>query len=298
MSWLILIILCAFFFGVVDIIDKYFCGNKIKSVYTISILTGIIGVVYVSSLFFFIPFKVNFGWPLILAAFSQVFYFFLWLCWWQALKTTEVSRSTAIYNSSPLYAAILAVIFLGEQLTFLKWLSIFLIVGGTIFCSYEAKKNTTKENFNPMYLLVILAAIFNSLGGIFSKAALETMGPYVVNIVAAYAGIPLFLSLLIKKEARAELKIILKSKEIIVTFIIRGFIAFLGVLLFYWALQAGPASLVIAGFGVNPLFTFLLSLILSRFFPRIIKENITRPVLLVKFLAILLIVSGVILINF
>jgi len=298
MNWLFLIIVCAFLFAVVDIIDKFFCGHKIKSVYTLSVLTGSISVIITSSLLFFVNFKFSWGWPVFFACLSAVFYFFLWLFWWQALKTTEVSRSTAIYNSSPIYTALMAVIFLGETLSIIKWLAIIMIVVGTILCSYEKTNDKKVSRFNIMYLLVILAALCNSLGSIVSKIAVGSINPFVANLIAVYAGAPLFLTLLLKKEVSQELVASVKNVKIIIPFIIRGLIAFIAVICFYLAMKSGPASLVAAGYGTNPLFVFGISVMISRFFPKIIKENITPVVLSQKALAIILIVGGVVLINF
>ena len=298
MNWLFLIILAAFLFAIVDVFDKIFSCQKIKSVYTLSVLTGIITVFFTSFLLFFVNLKIGLGWPLFFIVISQIFYFLLWIFWWKGLRATEVSRSTAIYSSNPIYTSLIAVIFLSEQLSIIKWIAIFLIVAGTILCSYEKKENKKTSSFNIMYLLIILAALCASLGNIFSKVALQTIHPFLADILAAYVGLPLCLSLLFKKEVLSETVASIRNKEIIIPLIIRGFISSLAVVFFYLAMQAGPISLVSAAYGVNPVFVFAISIFLSLFFPKINKENLSREVLFLKFLAIFLIVGGVVLINF
>ncbi len=298
MNWLGLIILSAFLFSIIDVMDKFLCSNKIKSVFTFMVITNTISVIFASFLLFFVDFKISWGWPLFFAAISAVFYFFLWVFWIKALKVTEVSRSIAIYSSAPIYTAIMAVIFLQEQLSLIKWLAIVVIVIGSILCSYEKTVEKKSNGFNPMYLLVVLAALCSSLGGIVSKAAMQTMHPFVVDIVAVYAGIPLFLLLFLKKGVFDEAVEVIKNTKIIFPFLIRGLFGFLGTVTFYLAISAAPVSLVNAGFGgINPLFVFGISILLSLFWPKFIKENITPVILFQKALAIILIVSGVVLIN-
>ncbi|MFH0863501.1 MAG: EamA family transporter [Candidatus Gottesmanbacteria bacterium] len=299
MDWLSLIIFSAFFFSIVDVMDKFLCSNKIKSVFAFLVITNIISVVFTSFLLFFVDFKISWGWPLFFAAISAIFYFFLWAFWLKALKKTEVSRSIAIYSSAPIYTALLAVVFLQEQLSLIKWLSIVAIIAGSILCSYEKTSARKSIGFNSMYLLVILAALFSSLGGIVSKAAMQTMHPFIVDIVAVYAAIPLFLLLFLKKGVFNEVVEVIKNKKIIFPFLIRGLLGFLGTITFYLAISLGPVSLVSAGFGgTNPLFVFGISIILSLFWPKFIKENISPQTIFQKAMAIILIVGGVVLINF
>lgn len=55
-----------------------------------------------------------------------------WLCYFQALKLGPASRVAPIDKLSVVVAMILAVVFLGERLTWQHWLGGVLIVGGTL----------------------------------------------------------------------------------------------------------------------------------------------------------------------
>ena len=55
-----------------------------------------------------------------------------WLCYFQALKLGPASRVAPVDKLSVVVAMVLAVIFLGERLTWQHWFGGVLIVGGTL----------------------------------------------------------------------------------------------------------------------------------------------------------------------
>lgn len=67
---------------------------------------------------------------------------------------------------------------------------------------------------------------------------------------------------------------------------------------FYLALESGPVSLVLGVYGIIPLLVFINSVIIGRFWPKTIHEDLSRSALLVKGTAIFLTVMGIVLINF
>lgn len=296
MSWFVLIFVCAFLFSLVNIIDKFFCGKKFKSVYTLAVLSTFLNVFFVSTLIPFAKFSWQWNWPLFAAIISGPVYVLLWLFWWKGLTTTEISRSTAIYNSSPIFTALMAVLLLGEKLSSLQWGAIIIIIVGAILCSWE--KNSSNGRFNTAYLLIIIAALCSSVGSLLSKTAVTHINPLAVYIISAYAGAPFFLLLLIKKEVKEEAKNAIKNRNLLGALIIRGLIGFAGVIFFYLALFSGPVSLVSAVYGITPLLVFVNLIIISRFLPKLIHEDLSRQALLAKGIAIILTVVGVVLINF
>ena len=78
---------------------------------------------------------------------------------------------------------------------------------------------------------------------------------------------------------------------------LRGFLGFLAICAFTLAVFAGPVSLVVALNGTQPMMIFIYSTLLSFFAPKIIKEEVSKRALLTKAVAILLIVTGAIIIS-
>lgn len=86
------------------------------------------------------------------------------------------------------------------------------------------------------------------------------------------------------------------AKVIIVMSISKGLFLF-GSLLLTIALSFGYASLVYSLSSIQPFFVLLIAVILSRFFPSILKEEVSKSIVLVKIIAIISIFIGAFLIT-
>ncbi len=293
-SWLLFIFIAANLFSWLSILDKFFCEKQFKNTYSLAFLVNLFGLAFIFILSFFIKFSFSLSLPFLAALASGPFYLLMWILWWKAIQSGEISRASAIFGTAPFFTALLAIVFLGEVLTQSRWLAIFLIVGGTIICSWERK---THKKINSAYVLVILAAMVAAVGNVLTKMAASEIEAMAIFALAVYGCIPFYLLFLIKKEVRAEVKKSLRNKKLMSGLFIRTLIWVVANGLFYLSMAGGPVSLVTAVNATGPVFVFIYSILLSLFLPRFIKEEINPQVLLTKTLAILSIVGGVILIN-
>lgn len=294
MSWFVLIFISVNLFAISNLFDKFLCSKKFKNTFSFAVANYIAFIPLILGLSFFTNFSFSIGWPFYLALISGPVYFLMWLLLWKSLESGEVSRSAAIFNIAPVFNALLACIFLGEVLNVSKWLAIFLIVVGTIICSWE---NEGGWRFNPVYLLAGFAAIAGATGNVISKFALREITPLTVYVLSFYASLPLYLLLLTKKKVLKEVKASLLQKKLLAVLFVRDSITFTAICLLYFSLSLGPVSLVASVNGICPLLVFVYSIIISLLWPKIIKEKVNRQVLLSKTIAIVLIVAGLLLIN-
>lgn len=294
MSWLVLILAATNLFAVSNLLDKFFCGKKFKNVYAFALTIYLLSAIPVSGLLFFVDFSWHFSWPFFWAVLSGPVYFIMWVLWWQALRGAEVSRAAVVFNTAPVFAAILAVIFLGESLVMAKWLGIFLIVGGAGLCSWE---NKGRGGFKKTYILVILAAIISAVGDVISKLAMKEFSGLAIYVISFYASLPLYGWLLRKEGVWLEVRENLGERKVLGGLFLRVLVAFAAICLFYLALEKGPVSLVIAVTGIGPLLVFLYATGLSFFRPKFIKEEIGKKALIWKGLAVALAVLGVVLVS-
>jgi hypothetical protein len=65
----------------------------------------------------------------------------------------------------------------------------------------------------------------------------------------------------------------------------------------FWAMERGPIALVSTVLAVRPFFVFLYAVALSRVFPAVLDERLTRGIATLKIVSIALIVGGVAIIN-
>ncbi len=295
MSWIFYTFLAVNFFSITNVFDKFFVSKKYKNIYSFAVVINIAYLIFFSITAIFIRHTFILNWGLFWTFIASMAYYLMWIFWWKALTTDEVSRLIAIFFTSPIFNALLATIFLKESLSGLKWLAIFFIVFGAILSTWKGKQ--AKKSFNKAYVFALLAAFFASIGNILSKQAMVYWQPLTVQVIGYLVALPLYLLLLINKQVLSEVKKTFVSLRSFLVILLRGLMGFLAVCSFILAVGAGPVSLVVALNGTQPLLILVYSTLISMFFPKFIKEEISKQSLFTKVAAIILIVSGAVIIS-
>lgn len=294
MSWLVLILISVNLSALVSLFDKFYCSKKVKSIYSFAFLVNFFYLVFILVTTYILRKSFVFNWLVIYPILSGLTYFLTWIFWWKAMTTSEVSRVVGVASVQPVINAILAVFFLNEVISVNKWSAIILIVAGAFLCSWEKKKN---GGFNKAYLYVLVAVCFGAVGNILVKFSMGTMPALVVNCLSFYATFPLFLLMLKDKKVFQEVKKNLLDKKSSVPIFFRSLIGYLAICFYMLAVGAGPVSSVVTVNNAAPLLVFVYSIGVSFFWPKIIKEELSRQALFTKTIAIIMIVVGAMMIS-
>lgn len=166
-----------------------------------------------------------------------------WLCFFRALGLSDVNKVVPIDKSSTVLTILLALIFLGEQITWIKAVAVVLIGVGT-FLMIEKKKNTEEKVPRRGWLIyAVLSAVFASLTSILGKVGIDGVESNLGTAIRT--AVVLAMSWLI---------VFIKGKQHAVSSIPRGelcFICLSGIstggswLCYYKALRDGLASVVV-----------------------------------------------------
>lgn len=165
-----------------------------------------------------------------------------WLCYFKALQLGNVNKVTPIDKSSTVLTMILAIIFLHENITILKVISIILIGIGT-YMMIEKKKDSKVANDNKWLIFAIASAVFASLTAILGKIGIKgvesNLGTAIRTIIVLImAWIIVFIT-----GKQKEIKTI--DKKSWKFLILSGLTTGLSWLCYYKALQDGEASIVV-----------------------------------------------------
>jgi transporter family protein len=216
----------------------------------------------------------------------SVFYF-------RALKLEEVSRVTPLFYLSPLFILFFATIFLGEIFTPFKYLGIFLLVVGAILISL---KNLSKISFSKAFRWMMLSVIAISINQLLTKHLLNFADYWTIFAYIRIGGIIgiipiayIYFPELIKTVRK-------HGKRVVAVISINEVLNLLAVLFITIAVSTSYVTLANALSSVQPFFVLLFTVILSLFFPSILKEKISKSIIFLKLLAIILMFVGVILI--
>ncbi len=166
-----------------------------------------------------------------------------WLCYFRALGLGDVNKVVPIDKSSTVLTILLALIFLGEQITWINAVAVVLIGVGT-FLMIEKKKNTEEKVPRRGWLIyAVLSAVFASLTTILGKVGIDGVESNLGTAIRT--AVVLAMSWLI---------VFIKGKQHAVRGIPRGelcFICLSGIstggswLCYYKALRDGLASVVV-----------------------------------------------------
>lgn len=293
MSWVLFSIFAAFVFAVTSIIDKFLLTKWIKEPLILVLILATVGLLISFCIYLFHGFSFLSRFNIILALIGGIFYIFGEIFYYKAVRLEEVSKVVPVIFLSPLFVLILAVVFLGEVFTLVRYLGVFLLVIGAVSIS---SKNFTRVNFNLAFYLAIFSALMFGLVNVFAKYLLNFADFWTIfsyfRLGSFLAAIPIFF--LYSKYFVAPLKEAgLKGFGFSVFNMV---LLFFGVLLVTIATALGPVSLVSALTSVQPLFVVFLATVLSVFLPSLLKEEVNKSLIFQKIFAIILIFTGTLLI--
>jgi len=294
MSWVIFSVLAALGWSVVNIIDKYVLSKWIREPFIVLIIIGIIGLISGIGIYFLYGFQPLSWTNILITLLAGILHLGSYAFYFKALKIEEVSRVVPLFYLSPLFILFLAAIFLGEIFTPLKYLGIGLLLAGAILISL---KDFSKISFGKAFYLMIGSAFLLALNSILIKYLLgfanywtifawERIGNAIATIIIVYLYLPELIATV--KKYGARVLTILSMTEIL---------NLLALLLITIATSVGYVTLVNALASIQPFFVLLITVILSVFYPYILKEEIKKSVVFLKLLAIVLMFVGALLIT-
>jgi bacterial/archaeal transporter family protein len=215
-----------------------------------------------------------------------------------ALYRTEVSRVVSITQTSPIFAAIFAVLFLGESLTALQWAAVVATVVGAIMISAKVGSGFgfTLERY---FFLLMFAATITAAGNVIGKAALDDLPVLYAHGVRSFGLGTLFLLASTRGESLRSVATLVRQRSpgLLVFGFSELFLANVGLLFLLMALSLGPASLVLAVVGTRTMFVVVISTALALLWKGALGERTTRQAITIKAGSAALIVASLAVIS-
>lgn len=293
MLWVILSILAALCWAVVNLVDKYVLTKWVRKPIVPVMIFGIVCLFASLFIYLFRGFSELSYFNIFLAFVAGVFYILMGVFYFKAVKIEEISRVVPLFFLGPVFVLVLAALFLGEIFTPIKYLGIFFLVIGAVLIS---SKNSLKLSFGKSFWFMMLAVVSVSITGILTKYLLNfadfwTVFAYV-RIGMIFPLIPIFyfnfpkLIKTVREHGNRVVAVISANESLNVV----------AALLFTMALAVGYITLVKALVSIQSFFILLFVVILSMFYPQILKEEITRQTIALKLAAIIIMFIGAVLI--
>ena len=266
--WIIYALVSAIFSGLTSVLASYSSKlNKVDSILITTIRTFIILVLSFIATLIYKTFNEIYNLnikTIIFLILSGISTTLLWIFYFKALDTGDVSKVTPIDKTSIVITLILSMIFLHEKITIIKVISIIFILIGTLL---TVNKKTTNEKNNKWILYSILTAIFTSTTTIISKIGLNDIDSVLATFIRTVIVFIILMFIVIIKKKYVYLKDI--SKKSLRYVIYSGITNTLSWLFYFASLKDGETSIVFTIEKLSIVVTILLSVIF-------LKEKLNR----------------------
>jgi len=314
--WLFVTIGAYFINAGVYVADKFLLSKKIHSSIAYAFYVGVWSIFNVSLLYFW-PWTPNLR-ELTLDLLAGFLFLVTLVFWYKALHQSEASRVVPIVGALvPIFSFIMSFVFLGETLSRQQFLAfIILICGGVLISikhtkvySYQKVVNRFREIIGDIVgkvpsgvqptsrLLVnsVAAAVFFAIYYVLMKYIYlhqPFVGSFVYSRLGSFIGVlfmlfvPNWRYLIIKQQRGA------KTPKNLFYFLIIRLLAAAAFIMINWAISLGNVAIVNALQGVQYLFLFIIILLISNKFPKILNEQLGGGVLLQKLIGTIMVGLG------
>ncbi len=295
MSWIILSLASAFAFGVVSILDKVILMRYISSARTLTVMVGLLQIALSIIVWPFTP-VLSYSFDLSAIAFvSGLMWGVSLVTMFWAMSTQDVSRVIPVASTSPVFVAIMAMVFLSEDLSIIHWVAIVVTVAGAAFISLNAAGGQSRRvSLDSIFLLLLLGSIAFGGGQFLSKVVLDEMDIWSLYVLRGAGFGTTCLVLMFRPAVLSDMRRALSNMETMVVFLTaEGAVVFAGVTLSLWAIALGPVSLTVTLMSTRPLFVFVMSVLVSSSVWRLLDEPLDRKTLANKLVSTTMIVAGI-----
>lgn len=280
MMWFFLALVGPFLYAVTNFIDKVLLQKYFKEggVGTLLIFSAILSVLALPFLYLVDPTSINIdpfsGLILAIVGILHVGVLFFYL---KALEGDEVSITVIFYQLVPVFAYGLGYFILGETLTGMQLAAMALVIFGTSIVAFEVDEESGFRMRRRTMYYMLAASFCWALGEVIFKAvALEenvVRSLFWEHVMLTVIGIGL---LLFVRSYREHFLIAVRKNSggILSLNVLNEGLYMVGNIAFAFAYMLAPIALVLLAESYQPLFALGIGLILTLFFPRILKEKI------------------------
>lgn len=201
-----------------------------------------------------------------------------WLCYFRALQLGDINKVVPIDKSSTVLTIVLALIFLGEGVTWTKNIAIILIAVGTYLMIQKKNRGRQQKIKGKSWLIyAVFAAVFASLTAILGKVGIEGVESNLGTAIRT--GVVLVMAWVVVFVTGTQHTVRKISKKEFLFLCLSGLATGASWLCYYKALQDGPASVVVPIDKLSILVTIAFSYVVFK--ERLTKKAVVGLILIV-----------------
>jgi len=250
-----------------NVIDNYVLHERFNDPVSYDVLTTWLTLPIAVAVF--LVWKVSFAFDAWFVGTAVGFAFaFLFILYNFAMMKEQGTSVVSLIYTSPLFVAILALLFLGEQLTVTNYLGILILILSAFLVLY--KKLDTK---NIALGIILVYAFFSAAARVASKSALESVdiwSYFFWFLVGGLVGSVILAAIRPRKLVSAWRKV---DARLLLLFVMTTGFGEVGFVLLYSAFSLGSVVLASSLAAIQPTVVFVYSAILIRINPGVIPAE-------------------------
>ena len=297
-------IFASFLWGVTNHIDKFMITGIEESKNSIKILlvfsTFIAGIVLTPIWLILSNFNISISLiSLISILCSSLFFIVATVLYFKAIEKNDASIVVVMFQMIPVFSYFLALILFKENLTIRQIVGSIIIIFSAIIISFDFNEKNNKEKFKAL-LLMTLSSLCYSIYFILFDIGIRNSSYYSCTFWYQIGFLIMGIVLLLLKQFRIPFINALKKngKRYFILNTTNEVINLLANLLVNYANLLIPIALVNVLNGFQGTFVFILGVIGTLLFPKYIKEDLNKKVVIQKIACIILGIIGLIILVY
>jgi uncharacterized membrane protein len=254
-------LLSAFLYACSSILTKR--GLRNSNPYSAALVSSVVNTVFFGLVYLLapVPFSIE---PIVIFAVAGVLAsFFGRLFLYRGLDEVDVSITSSIVGSSPLFSAVTAAILLGERFEPVIYIGILLIVSGVATLSLGGRTRHRPDWRRSGIVWALLASACYGLSVTTRKVGYNILNsPILGATTGAFASLSVYLTFLMVSRRGGLVSTFTKGDTIF--FVFAGVCSSLGLLTSHLATSWGAVTIVSTLVGSYPLFALVLSVLVLR----------------------------------
>ena len=214
------------------------------------------------------------------------------------LYTQEVSRAIPVYQTYPIFTALMAFFFLGERPDVAEWLAVLAMVVGAVLLSSGTGIRGRGFLLNRPFLLLVLGSAMEGSSFVFGKSAVNELPVLFAHALRLLALSSTLIALNLRWYSLQQVLWIMRTRSPALRYIALNqlVVSNASQLLLLWALSLGPAVFVTALSSLRTSFVVVFAIFSSLIWRGTLGEVTTPRTVTVKLTSTALIVGGVVVI--
>ncbi|MFQ5842709.1 MAG: EamA family transporter [Thermodesulfobacteriota bacterium] len=197
---------------------------------------------------------------------------------YKGIQTLGVAITDPIRAITPMFSALLAILFLGEQMTLPIFCATLLIIAGVTFLSH---RGSSIQKIRPLYILYpLLASLLAGLSQVLRKFGMGAIPHPILGAVVTVSS-SLVVALLTIWISGKRKETLLLNKECLPFFLGAGIVVSMAMVMIYYALYLGKVTVIIPIISTGPLFALSLSALFLRDVERVTSKIVVGACLII-----------------